>query len=254
MLALSPPLFSNTFGWPLEDNLIANNLPYDYNEANSYSSLLDIQIQDPIKHTSVPDSSNSSGGGANSGSGENMTVERKLNHNTSERVRRKKVNELYAFLRSLLPISSDQKKKIGIPGTVSRALKYIPELQKEVEILKRKKEDLSSYSTSTANTRQERLDVKKQSAKVSMNILGDKEVVIQLISSTDRKSKNNKIHLLSKVLEYLEQEEDALVLENATSFKCLREGMLLSTLHLKVQMDHTIEAHKLNKKLNAFDQ
>ncbi|XP_076893688.1 transcription factor ORG3-like [Bidens hawaiensis] len=254
MLALSPPLFSTTYGWPLEDNLIANNLPYDCNEANSYSPLPDFHIHDQIKHTSVPGYSNSSGGAANSGNGDNMTVERKINHNASERVRRKKVNELYAFLRSVLPVSSDQKKKISIPGTVSRALKYIPELQKEVETLKRKKEKLSSYSTSTANTRQEHLGIKKRSAKVSVNILGDKEVVVQLISSTDPMNKNKKIHLLSKVLEYLEQDEDGLVLKTATSFKGLGEGILLSTLHLQVQMDHTIEAEMLNEKLHAFYQ
>ncbi|XP_076958202.1 transcription factor ORG2-like [Bidens hawaiensis] len=255
MLALSPPLFSTTYGWPVEDNLIANNLSYDCNEANSYSPLPDFHIHDQIKHTSVPGYSNSSGGAANSGSGDNMTVERKINHNASERVRRKKVNELSAFLRSLLPVSSDQKKKISIPGTVSRALKYIPELQKEVEILKRKKEKLSSSSTVTGNTRQdnqEQRGIKKQSEKVLVNIVGDKEVVIQLISSAD--PMNKKIHLLSKVLEYLEQDEDGLVLENATSFKGLGEGVLLSTLHLQVQVDHKIEAKKLNEKLHTFYQ
>ncbi|KAI3830223.1 hypothetical protein L1987_04357 [Smallanthus sonchifolius] len=253
MLALSPPLFSTTYGWPMEDPIV-QNLSHDCNEANSYSSLLDFRIyDDQIERKSVPEYSNSSGGVANGGGGDSMKVEKKLNHNASERDRRKRVNELYTFLRSLLPISSDQKKKVSIPGTVSRALKYIPELQKEVEILKRKKEKLSSYSTSTANTRREHLGIKKQSAKVSVNILGDKEVVIQLISSTDHMSKNKEINHLSKVLEYLEQEEDGLVLINATAFKCLGEGMLLSTLHLQVQGDQKIAAEKLKEKLSAFN-
>ncbi|KAJ0791876.1 putative transcription factor bHLH family [Helianthus annuus] len=109
MLALSPPLFSTTYGWPMEDQLIANNLPYDCNEENSYSSLLDLHVHDQINHKSVTDHSTSTGGAANSGGGDSMMVEKKLNHNASERHRRKRVNELYSFLGSLLPISSDQK-------------------------------------------------------------------------------------------------------------------------------------------------
>lgn len=140
-----------------------------------------------------------------------------------------------------------QQKKVSIPGTVSRALKYIPELQKEVEILNRKKEKLSSYSTSPANTRQQHLGIKKQGAKVSVNMLGDKEVVIQLISSTDHTTKNKEINLLSKVLEYLEEEEYGLVLMNATTYKCIgNEGMLLSTLHLQVHI------HTCNVVLDSF--
>ncbi|KAF5821256.1 putative transcription factor bHLH family [Helianthus annuus] len=129
MLAHSPPLFSTTYGWPMEDQLIANNLPYDCNEANSYSSLLDLQIHDQIKNKSFPDHSTSSGGAVNSGGGDNMMVEKKLNHNASERDRRKRVNELYAFLRSLLPISSDQKVLIYcIYETFRSLLEYITKL------------------------------------------------------------------------------------------------------------------------------
>ncbi|KAJ0621810.1 putative transcription factor bHLH family [Helianthus annuus] len=250
MLAHSPPFFSTTYGWPMEDQLIANNLPYDCNEANSYSSLLDLHVHDQINNKSVPNHSTSSGGAVNSGDGDNMMVEKKLNHNASERKSRKRVNELYAFLRSLLPISSDQKKNVSILGTVSRALKYIPELQKEVDILKRKKEKLSSHPF--ASTRKEHLGIKEQSTKVSVNILGDKEVVIQLISSTHYMTKNK--NYLSNVLEHLEQEEDGFVFENVIDFKRLGEGMKLSTLHLQVQGDHKIEIKKLKEKLIAFHQ
>lgn len=85
-------------------------------QINSYTSLLDFDTFDQIVHKSpLPEYSNSSGGGANgAGSGDNVKLEKKLNHNASERDRRKRVNELYAFLRSLLPISSDQKVIIYI--------------------------------------------------------------------------------------------------------------------------------------------
>ncbi|KAJ0807973.1 hypothetical protein HanLR1_Chr00c0890g0779791 [Helianthus annuus] len=124
---------------------------------------------------------------------------------------------------------------MSIPGTVSRALKYIPELQKEVDILKRKKEKLSSHPS--ASTRKEHLGIKEQSTKVSVNILGDKEVVIQLISPTDHMTKNK--NYLSNVLEHLEQ-EDGFVFENATDFKRLGEGMKLSTLHLQVHIQYSV--------------
>uniref|UniRef100_A0A803QPJ0 BHLH domain-containing protein n=1 Tax=Cannabis sativa TaxID=3483 RepID=A0A803QPJ0_CANSA len=68
---------------------------------------------------------------------------KKLNHNASERDRRKKINDLYSSLRALLPLS-DQTKKMSIPATVSRVLKYVPLLQEEVEGLVRKRDELLS--------------------------------------------------------------------------------------------------------------
>ncbi|KAI3667267.1 hypothetical protein L6452_42317 [Arctium lappa] len=260
MLALTPPVFSTTYGWPLED-LITQNLQQDCNEANSYyNSLIDFPTYDQLKNDFPPESISLNNGGT----GEATMVAKKLDHNASERDRRRKVNDLYAYLRSLLPMSSDQKKKVSIPGTVSRALKYIPELQKEVETLICKKKRLS-YSPSTDKTNKAYLGINKQSSKdaiiqtkssivSSVNVLTDKEVVIQLISSTDHMSTNKEIGYLSKVLEYLEQEEDGIVLLNATTFKCSGEGMLLNTLHLQVQGDNRIEAEKLKEKLCVFHQ
>nr|XP_043611372.1 transcription factor ORG2-like [Erigeron canadensis] len=280
MLALSPPLFSTTtYGWPLEDLVITQNHQKSYNycddiEANSYDQpILDddhIATYDQMnKHDHfTPENSISSGVAVNGGTGDDTTVSKKLNHNASERDRRKRVNDLYSFLRSLLPLSSDQKKKVSIPGTVSRALKYIPELQKEVEALSRKKEKLSSYSLTTAikgGTQEPVGTIKTDSSVVcSVSVLGDKEVVIQLISPADdqchtiKKNNNDDIIIssLSKVLNYIEEEEDELVLLGATTFKSSGQGrLLINTLHLQVQGDHhRIEAEKLRLKLCSFYQ
>ncbi|KAI3682342.1 hypothetical protein L1987_82262 [Smallanthus sonchifolius] len=64
-----------------------------------------------IEHDFAPENftSSSSEGAVNENIGEPMKVAKKLNHNASERDRRKRVNELYAFLSSLLPMSTDQK-------------------------------------------------------------------------------------------------------------------------------------------------
>ncbi|KAI3830224.1 hypothetical protein L1987_04358 [Smallanthus sonchifolius] len=271
MLALSPPLFSTTYGWPLEN--LTQNLQQDCNdiftefEANSYNSLLDFYTFNQIQHDFAPENSIScsSEGVVNENIGEPVKVAKKLNHNASERDRRKRVNELYAFLRSLLPMSSDKKKKVSIPQTVLRALKYIPQLQREVEALTRKKEKLSSYSSSSANTSQDHLSVKKQSAKDAMmkrkspaissvRVLGEKEIVIQLISSTEHMSKNKDVGFLSNVLDYFEHEEDGFVLLNSTTFVGSGEGMSINTLHLQAQGDKKIDAERLKKKLCSFHQ
>ncbi|MFS8001862.1 putative transcription factor bHLH family [Helianthus anomalus] len=255
MLAVSPSKFSTTHGWALDD-FITQNLSHDCNEANSYNPVLDIHTYNQFKYDLAPELSISSGETAKyGGTGDEMMVVKKLNHNASERDRRKRVNELYAFLRSLLPIPTDQKKKLSIPKTVSRALKYIPELQEEVETLRCKKDKLLSYRRKEHSDigTQSAEDPKSKSSVVSfVSSLGDKEAVIQLISSADQMGKNKKINLLSMVLDCLEQEEDELVLINAITFKSSSEGILLSTLHLQVQGDHKIEAEKLKEKLNTF--
>ncbi|GJV97814.1 transcription factor ORG2-like protein [Tanacetum coccineum] len=157
MLALSTTLFSTNYEWPSGDNINRNH-QQDCNgifvdvEANSYDSVLDSPTYDQIRQEFTPESSNSSGGAINGNIGGSMKVSKKLNHNASERDRRKRVNDIYAYLRSLMPISADQKKKFSIPRTVSLALEYIPELRKEVETLICKKEKLSSYTTSTTST------------------------------------------------------------------------------------------------------
>ncbi|GJW62332.1 transcription factor ORG2-like protein [Tanacetum coccineum] len=194
MLALPPTLFSTTYGWPLEDNIAqqdCNDVSINI-EANSYISFLDFPSYDQSQHDCAPESC-SSGGAINGNIVDPNKVSKKLNHNASERDRRKRVNDLYAYLRSLLPISADQN---------------------EVETLLRKKENLSSYSTSTISTRQKNLGTERQSTKdaiininssvvSSVSVLSDKEVVIQLIYFTDHMSNNKEIASLSKVLEYL---------------------------------------------------
>ncbi|KAK1304176.1 hypothetical protein QJS10_CPB11g01563 [Acorus calamus] len=69
------------------------------------------------------------------------TSKTKLNHNAYERDRRRKLNSLFSSLQSLLP-GIDQKNKMSVPTTISRILKYIPELQKHVEGLRRLKEEM----------------------------------------------------------------------------------------------------------------
>ncbi|CAA6673643.1 unnamed protein product [Spirodela intermedia] len=78
---------------------------------------------------------------------ESSTMKRKQSHNAYERDRRKKMNSLYSSLRTLLP-ESDQSKKLSIPNTVSKVLEYVPDLQRQVERLARKKEEILARMSS----------------------------------------------------------------------------------------------------------
>ncbi|GLJ50444.1 hypothetical protein SUGI_1074840 [Cryptomeria japonica] len=66
---------------------------------------------------------------------------KKLSHNAHERNRRRKQNGLYAQLQALLP-NPNGKRKLSIPKTVCRALKYIPELRNEIAKLRSQRDKL----------------------------------------------------------------------------------------------------------------
>ncbi|XP_074352730.1 transcription factor ORG3-like [Apium graveolens] len=131
MLTLSPPLFPS-FGWPLVDDL--NIISQDQNEyfVGNFG-YIDTTSSGVLPS---PQSTNYEpiGGGINP-----TGLVKKLNHNASERDRRKKINNLYSSLFSLLS-DSNRMKKLSIPAIVARVVKYIPELQKEAETLVQKKE------------------------------------------------------------------------------------------------------------------
>ncbi|KAJ4772601.1 basic helix-loop-helix (bHLH) DNA-binding superfamily protein [Rhynchospora pubera] len=126
---------------------------------------------------------------------------KKLNHNAYERDRRKKLNSLYSSLRMLLP-EAERSKKMSIPTTVSRVLKYIPELQKQVAKLTKKKEKLllngSLWQEHNSTSKDHYID----SLVVAATCLTDKEVMINICILSKRANKTP----LFKYLEILEGE------------------------------------------------
>ncbi|KAJ0856973.1 putative transcription factor bHLH family [Helianthus annuus] len=212
MLALYPSLFPTTHGWALE-YLFNQNLPHGCNESNSYNPPFNFHTIDQIKLDLAPEYFISLGETTNVGTGDEMMVAKKLNHNTTERDRRKRVNELYSLLRSLLPVSSDQKVKYSKDSITCS--KIHTRTTKGSGNIKCKKEKLLLYSSSTPKTRKDHFGIRTQSGEETMiktkssvtssvSIFSDKEAVIQLISSADHLSNNKRIDLLSKVLDYLE--------------------------------------------------
>ncbi|OMO81674.1 hypothetical protein CCACVL1_12299 [Corchorus capsularis] len=183
---------------------------------------------------------------------------RKLNHNASERDRRKKVNNLYSSLRSLLPAAAQMKKKLSFPATVSQALKYIPELQKEVERLIEKKEKvLERVSKQGAGLKLEEKQRKSRNngrsllgAAVSIKGLTESEVAIHITMAKAHKKSDQ----LSEILQYLEQDGMFLLL-NATSFESFG-GMVFYNIHLQVERieNYKVESEVLSEKLLSLNK
>ncbi|KAM3696573.1 hypothetical protein ACB098_06G050300 [Castanea mollissima] len=177
------------------------------------------------------------------------TMAKRLYHNASERDRRKKINTLYYTLRSLLP-KADQAEKLSVPDTVSCMLKYIPELEQQVEVLIQKKEELvSRISTQGEQIHQEnqRTIVGRGSlSAVSANWLNDNEVMIQISIYKVHKSP------LADIL--LNLEKDGFLVLNASSFECFG-GRVFHNLHLQTERSYALERERevvLSEKLLSF--
>ncbi|KAF2289274.1 hypothetical protein GH714_033765 [Hevea brasiliensis] len=105
MLALSPPVFS-TYGWPLEDPIGHEQIYFSREAEKTIDTIANsnfFQSQPPeileLDHfASFTDYSG------------DPNMVKKLNHNASERHRRKKMNCLYSSLRLLLPAANETAK------------------------------------------------------------------------------------------------------------------------------------------------
>ncbi|XP_035545185.1 transcription factor ORG2-like [Juglans regia] len=225
MFALSPTWPPSAIGLESEQYSI-NQDQYcqSYEDPQTFESAHHKQVGlDPHAHVTAPTAPVGGGGG-------DPKMVQKLNHNASERARRKKMNGLYSSLRSLLP-EADQMKKLSIPTTVSRMIKYIPELEQQVVgLIQRKEELLSRISRQVdQNTHQENQPKGSVAAWISLSTVSasrvnDREVVIQIPTCEDQKTP------LSEIL--LALEEDGLLLLNASSFEVFG-GRAFYNLHLQ---------------------
>ncbi|XP_021297457.1 transcription factor ORG2 isoform X2 [Herrania umbratica] len=173
-------------------------------------------------------------------SGNNPIVLRKLNHNARERDRRKKINSLYTSLRSLLPLS--EQTRLSIPATISRVLKYIPELQAHVERLAQRKEEILSRQDEFSCDQDNKREGSSPFA-MSVSRVSEREVVVQI--STFRAFETP----LSRVLFNLE--EDGLFLTEASCFESFG-GRVFYNLHFQVERTYNLEGVVLNEKLSSL--
>ena len=122
------------------------------------------------------------------------------------------------------------QKKLSVSATVSQALEYIPELQEQVNMLIKKKDELSfriSGQKDLLNTNQNDKPEKGYASTVSATNLGETGLMVQISSLQTVKCS------FGNVLSGLE--EDGLVLVDASSSRSQGER-LFYTLHL--QMDN----------------
>jgi len=185
----------------------------------------DIDLDDDydIHDFSAPaaNAATSSGGGYGSGG---SGGHRKLSHNAYERGRRKQLNELYSSLRSLLP-DADQTKKLSIPTTVSRVLKYIPELQKQVDILERRKKELTNANCKPGVLK----TTKAVTPIVSATCLNDTEIMVQVSLHSDVAATALPLSKCIKVLE-----NEGLHLVSSSTYSSAFENKTFYSLHLQV--------------------
>lgn len=240
MLELSPATLFSTFGWPVEEPTSHERSYPSFRDSETQESLI---TQFPPSQPQIIKLDRSPSFTAYSGSVDPSMV-KKLSHNANERDRRKKIKSLYSSLRSLLP-AADQMNKLSVPATVSRALKYLPELQQQVErLVQRKEELLSKLSKQGGIIHQEnqRNDTVYSSlSSVSASQLSDREVVVHISTYKNHKSP------LSEIL--LTLEEDGLVLKNSSSFESFGDRVFYN-LHLQVmEGTYTLDSEAMRAKL-----
>lgn len=123
------------------------------------------------------------------------------------------------------------QKKLSIPATVARVVKYVPELQQQVEGLIQKKEELLSRISRQGEqfhqgNQRVQNPARSSSSSVSANWLNDREVMIQISTyKVDRSP-------LDEIL--LNLEKDGFLLQNASSFES-SGGRVFYNLHLQVR-------------------
>nr|GMC86062.1 transcription factor ORG2-like [Ipomoea batatas] len=228
MLAFSSPLSFPSSFWPLE-------------EFNTDMCRDEMTFLDP--HGSCESLKFSESNGAA------MEI-KKLSHNASERDRRKRINALYSSLRSLLP-ASDQSKKLSIPATITRVLKYIPELQKQVERLQQRKEELGSRisrqeSSSAEFNKRRRVETQSSIGAVSVTRVGERQIVIHLCTNNGSKVS------FADAISCLEKE--GMVLTDSSSFQTV-EHRVFCTFHLQMNGTPGIEVDELKEKLlSCFEE
>uniref|UniRef100_A0A1J3F729 BHLH domain-containing protein n=1 Tax=Noccaea caerulescens TaxID=107243 RepID=A0A1J3F729_NOCCA len=235
------------------NNINLPSFPQSYESDNTNIDLLHHHYHDmSLSPSNGTNDSNSNHGQEEEEEDRGTVLEKKLNHNASERDRRKKLNTLYSSLRALLP-PSDQKRKLSIPMTVSGVVKYIPEQRQELQRLSRKKEELLkriSRKTATLNHHQEQLrnrammeSLDSSSQQIAANWLTDTEIALQIATSSWTS--------ISDMLLRLE-ENGLTVISVSSSFSST--ARIFYTLHLQMRRDCRVRLEDLNGMLFGLRQ
>lgn len=140
---------------------------------------------------------------------------------------------------------------MSIPATVTRVLKYIPELQQQVQKLAKEKEELLARIPSKVESqedsrsihqggRQQRISGSAEGS-VSANRLSEREVAVQISTQKGTESP------LSEIM--LSLERDGFSLINASAFESHGDNRAFYTLHIQVLLTTFIRSTFRSEKL-----
>ncbi|KAI3445634.1 hypothetical protein Pfo_002299 [Paulownia fortunei] len=161
---------------------------------------------------------------------EGPSVTKKLDHNAKERIRRMKVNASYLALRALLPDSRRSKKRWSAPAIVDRVLKYIPELENEVEALRSKKENVQS-AAKNKKISTENPSSQYETLTVSFNKVNQEEAIIQICMAREDDQDGLAFTNLMQSVE----DEGICIKSASTIYICERR----ICYHLHIQINHS---------------
>ncbi|KAL0422281.1 UNVERIFIED_CONTAM: Transcription factor [Sesamum latifolium] len=166
--------------------------------------------------------------------GPSDVVAKKLDHNAKERIRRMKLNASYLALRSLLPDSRRSKKRWSAPAIVERVLKYIPELENEVEALRSKKENILQQSSSASKKKKKiNASAQHQNLTVCVNKINQEEAVVQVCMGTgEDDDEDGEVVAFTNLLQTVEDEGICSIKSASTVHVC--EGRICCHLHIQV--------------------
>ncbi|XP_073025252.1 transcription factor bHLH160-like [Primulina eburnea] len=163
-----------------------------------------------------------------SGAQEGTTsVAKKMVHNAKERIRRMKINASFLAIRALLPDSRRSKKRWSAPSIVDRVLKYIPELQNEIQELDSKKQSYQQHESSSKKNENPTSNL-DEDRSISISRVDRNEAIVQICMPRNDERKDSVFaNMLRKV-------EDEGYFINSASTLGVCESRICHHLHIQV--------------------
>ncbi|GMI83618.1 hypothetical protein HRI_002031100 [Hibiscus trionum] len=180
--------------------------------------------------------------------GEETTL-KKEEHNAKERIRRMKTHAAYLDLGALLPTdSSISKKRNSSPLILDRAVEYIPELEKEIEKLTLRKNDMLSavkHKQSAAANHLQQLN--RDPSSVSVHEIEQGEFIVQIFS------RGHENGAFSNLLQNVEDDEQGMSIMSASTLQVSDHGNCYH-LHIKMKklLDGKNNAASLREKVISW--
>ncbi|KAG8368789.1 hypothetical protein BUALT_Bualt15G0083300 [Buddleja alternifolia] len=153
---------------------------------------------------------------------------------------------LVSLVLPLLYLASSFHKRMGAPAIVDRVLKYIPEMENEVEELRSKKENVQS-AAAAKNKKKIIIDNSSQYQNdhltVSVNKVNDEEAIVQMcMAKEDHDDQDqDRISAFTNLLKSVEDDEGICIKTASTNYVC--DTRICYHLHIQVTSS---SIHKLS--------